>query len=77
MELITASENGHLKIVKTILQSNVDVNAKNNNGHSSLMIASRENNIEIVRELILKGANVNSKNNSLMIASANGHIEVL
>lgn len=63
-------------IIKTMINSNIDVNVKNNYGNTALMTVCRQTNtktvIEIINILIGTGANVNDKNNyrqnSLMLA---------
>lgn len=58
--LIAASRQGSLKIVKSLIGYGADVNAKNNDGRTALMLTS---NLEIAKLLIDSGADVNAKNN--------------
>ena len=58
--LIAASRQGSLKIVKSLIGYGADVNAKNNDGRTALMLTS---NLEIAKLLIDNGADVNAKNN--------------
>lgn len=58
--LIAASRQGSLKIVKSLICYGADVNAKNNDGRTALMLTS---NLEIAKLLIDSGADVNAKNN--------------
>jgi ankyrin repeat protein len=51
-----ASGQGYTEIVKLMIDSNADVNAKNNDGLTALMIAKEENNTEIIRLLTKVGA---------------------
>ncbi len=68
--LIAASRQGSLKIVKSLIGYGADVNAKNNDGRTALMLTS---NLEIAKLLIDSGADVNAKNNdggtALMLTS--------
>lgn len=59
--LIAASRQGSLKIVKSLIGYGADVNAKNNDGRTALMLTS---NLEIAKLLIDSGADVNAKNNN-------------
>lgn len=59
--LIAASRQGSLKIVKSLIGYGADINAKNNDGRTALMLTS---NLEIAKLLIDSGADVNAKNNN-------------
>ncbi len=63
-----------------ILLSKGNVNAKNKNGWTSLMIASYYGYTDLVKTLIEDGADVNEKNNdgvtALMWSASEGHTEV-
>ena len=69
--LIAASRQGSLKIVKSLIGYGADVNAKNNDGRTALMLTS---NLEIAKLLIDSGADVNAKSNggltALMLTSS-------
>ena len=74
-----ASYKGYLEIVKYLVEKGADVNMKNGRfGNTALIGVS---NLEVVKYLISKGADVNAKNNdgstALMIASREGHLEVV
>ena len=62
--LIDAVENGHAKIVKLLLQNNVDVNVQGYNERTLLILASRNGHIEIVQLLINAGADITIKDRS-------------
>lgn len=51
----------HVEIFKLLLEYDFDVNHKNNNGFTSLHIASEKGNLEIINMLIDKGALLNIK----------------
>ncbi len=61
--LINASRNGHLKVVRALLQQEANVNAAAIQGRTALIYASREGHLEVVRVLLQQGANVNTAEN--------------
>jgi len=67
------------KVIK-LLAKGADVNAKNNDGATSLHYASWNGHTELAEALIAKGANINAKDSGgdtpLHWASANGHADV-
>ena len=79
--LIQTAEKGNLSAVQTVLIQGADVNAKNVNYVTALMMASDKGFIEIVKLLLDKGADVNAtkENNvtALMIASDKGRIDIV
>jgi hypothetical protein len=79
--LIKAAEQGDISAVKSVIDGGADVNAKMNDGMTSLMYASLGGHLEIVRTLIARGADVNARTNdgvsSLMYASLGGHLEIV
>ena len=82
--LIMASEQGHLEVVKLLLNSTADVNAmaKDLWNQTALMFASQNGHADVVRELIAAKADVNAKDSqflstALMKASEKGHLEVV
>uniref|UniRef100_UPI0026312A47 ankyrin repeat domain-containing protein n=1 Tax=uncultured Brachyspira sp. TaxID=221953 RepID=UPI0026312A47 len=64
---------------KYLLDKCADINAKDNDGKTALMLASSNGDLEVVKLLIDKGADVNAKDDynrtALMLASYNGHLE--
>src|SRR5947209_2117160 len=76
-----ASRTGNLNAVKFILrQENVDVDARNAGGSTSLSLAANYGNIDIVKLLVVEfKADVNTKDNygttPLHFAASNGHLE--
>ena len=81
--LILASKNEYTEIVKALINSEADVNIKdNNNGMTALMWASGYGYTEIVKALIAAGADVNIKDNNngftaLIFASTFGYTEIV
>lgn len=81
--LINSAKRGNLKQVKYYLSQGADINAKDNNGYTALMMAVgyvSDNHLEIIKYLISKGANLNAKKNNggtaLMTASC-GNLEAV
>ncbi len=68
----------HSDVVKVLIEKGAQVNMQNNDGLSTLMLASLCGCSNVVKILIEKGAQVNMQNNdgwsALMAASQNGHI---
>ncbi len=57
---LTNASNGHLEVVKYLINKGADINAKLNNGSTALIVATMSGQLEIVKYLISKGANVNA-----------------
>jgi uncharacterized protein len=76
------SEHGDVeKVVSLLEQPGIDVNVKNKNGQTTLIIASRCGRTKIVAMLLENGADVDAKDNNgqtaLMQASASGRTEIV
>ena len=56
-----AAKCGKVYAIDILIQLGVNVNDKDDNGFSPLLIAAMENNLEIFNKFIKSGANVNSK----------------
>ena len=69
--LICASQNGHLEVVKYLIDKGANIESKDNsnfkylfwNGYTPLMHASKNIHLEVVEYLIDKGANIEIKTN--------------
>ncbi len=79
--LIWASRNGHVEVVKALLDAGAKVNEKNNDSYTALIWASKKGHVEVVEALLDAGAKVNEKTliceTALMKASKKGHVEVV
>jgi len=70
-----ASENGHLEVVKLLVEKGADIHADNDN---ALRWASKNGHLEVVEFLVEKGADIHANNDgALKWASKNGYLEVV
>ena len=79
--LVKACIIGDLAAVEKAIDEGANVNYKDENGYTPLLISSNSGNIELVKMLISKGADINSKGSfgitALHKASGLGYIEVV
>ncbi|XP_047196129.1 E3 ubiquitin-protein ligase MIB2 isoform X2 [Hippoglossus stenolepis] len=66
--LQVAAHQGHMEVVKALLQANSSVEVKDEDGDTALHYTAFGNQAEIARLLLSKGANVNLLNNSMCTA---------
>ncbi|MDR1966368.1 MAG: ankyrin repeat domain-containing protein, partial [Synergistaceae bacterium] len=63
-EFFRLCENGLPAEVQAAIENGADVNARNDDGGTSLMYAAvRNNNADVIKILIKNGADVNTRNN--------------
>ena len=77
-----AAFGGHIETVETLLDAGVDVNAKDDDGATSLMYSLLVRaDADLVKLLLDAGADVSKKSNdgwmALMLAEEDGHTEVV
>uniref|UniRef100_A0A8C6TT14 E3 ubiquitin-protein ligase MIB2 n=1 Tax=Neogobius melanostomus TaxID=47308 RepID=A0A8C6TT14_9GOBI len=66
--LQVASHQGHMEVVKALLQANSSIEIKDEDGDTALHYTAFGNQAEVARLLLSKGANVNMLNNSMCTA---------
>jgi Flp pilus assembly protein TadD len=80
-DLLGAADEGNTSRVKVLLSKGADVNVKNKDGYTPLLISAFNGHTETVRLLLAKGADVNVKTNkghtALMSAENEGHAEIV
>jgi serine/threonine-protein phosphatase 6 regulatory ankyrin repeat subunit B len=78
---MSASQNGHLKVVELLLKQQADPNIQTKNGYTALMSASQNGHLKVVELLLKQQANPNIQTKdgctALMYASQNGHLKVV
>ncbi|EUB63876.1 Ankyrin-2 [Echinococcus granulosus] len=76
-----ASKEGHLPVVRLLLDHHATIDAKTNRGNTALHIASLAGRSEIVRLLVERGADVNAKSQNgftpLYMAAQENHTEIV
>ena len=76
---MVAADGGQLDVAKFLVDKRADVNARDSDGSTPLMLAASMGHLNIVKFLVANGADVNasSKNGgiSLMAASFKGNLD--
>jgi len=60
--IVEAAKNGHIDIVKTLIEKGLDINTKDDYGYTSLSYAALKGHAEVVDLLIEYGADINARN---------------
>ena len=77
-----AAYEGHLEIVKLLLDKGAEIDTRDNMSFTPLLVAAISGHQEVQKELIIRGADVNLAERSfgwttLHRAAANGHLELI
>jgi len=79
--LLYATRDGHVEIVRTLLDRGAKVDAVAPRGITALMVAAQRGHVEIVKLLLVKRAFINARNDNdntaLMYAAEFGHLDVV
>jgi len=79
--LLTAAATGDSVTVRELLAQGSDIEARDANGRSALLLATHQDAVEVARILIDAGANVNAMDNitdsPFLYAGAEGRLEIL
>jgi ankyrin repeat protein len=80
-DLLDATRSGDMGRVKALIAANADVNIRNAEGITALMVATFDGQTEIAQTLLAANADVNARDNNgftaLIGASIRGHIELV
>eukprot|EP00731_Ephydatia_muelleri_P032874 Em0024g418a len=79
--LYMASQEGHLDVVKTLIEAGANIHQAEKDGQSPLFISCLNGHLDIVKTLIEAGANINQATkkggSSLGAASYKGHLNIV
>lgn len=72
---------GDLAMIRTLLDQGIDINAKNKEGETALMLACLEGRTEVARLFIEKGADLHAKDSvgatALLYAAVGGSLDTM
>jgi ankyrin repeat protein len=81
IRLHTAAANNDTAAISNLLSEKVNIDARDSEGRTALLVATHRNNVEAARALIYAGADVNAKDNihdsAYLYAGARGHLDIL
>ena len=79
--LMWAAAEGHVPIVRLLIDRGADIHARSNGGATALLFATRQGSVGSVRGLLAAGADVNVQRpdgaTSLLVAVINGHEDLV
>lgn len=79
-DLMIASGNGDIDVVKALIKSKVNVDAQDNKNNTALIFASRSGHLNVVDALVRAEANLNLKNddgNTALIYASLGNLDIV
>lgn len=76
-----ASENGNLEIVKLLTNHDADINYKDKEKNTPLILAAKNGQYHVISTLLKHGAAINAQNkegeSAIIVAAANAHVETV
>lgn len=79
--LHTTAANNDTAAISNLLSEKVNIDARDGEGRTALLVATHRNNVEAAKTLIEAGADVNAKDNihdsAYLYAGARGHLDIL
>ncbi len=79
--LHTAAANNDTAAISNLLSEKVNIDARDSEGRTALLVATHRNNVEAAKTLIEAGADVNAKDSihdsAYLYAGARGHLDIL
>jgi hypothetical protein len=76
-QLIQAARDGDTAAVRQLLDKGANIEAKDKDGETALIVAAWWATTDVVRLLLAKGANIEAKNTALIVAAVMGKTEVV
>ena len=79
--LHSAAENGHLDVVRMLLEAGSEVDAARPDGFTALLVAAQHGHLEVARALLDAGADLNARDQygggALLLAAMSAHLDVV